>query len=75
MWFIDGKTFGMKKACASFGASHFPLRRLNLKKQNKRPSSDTNGRFNMTKQLNQEGGGGELVFSKTFSHNNNKSLI
>ena len=21
----------MKKACASFGASHFPLRRLNLK--------------------------------------------
>ena len=25
-WFIDGKTFGMKKACASFGASYFPLR-------------------------------------------------
>ena len=30
----------------------------------------------MTKQPNQEGGGGgELVFSKTFSHNNNKFLI
>ena len=34
-WFIYGKTFDLKKTCASFGAStsgsHFPLRRLNLK--------------------------------------------
>ena len=59
----------MKKACASFGASHFPLRRLNLKNKIRSLALIPIEDFDMTKQPNQEGG--ELVFSKTFSHNNN----
>ena len=63
----------MKKAFASFGASHFPLRRLNLKNKIRGlaliPIEDSIGLSNLTKR------GGELVFSKKNSHNNNKSLI
>ena len=68
MWFIYGKNFGLKKTCASFGAStsasNFPLRRLNFKNKTRGlaliPIESSLGLSNLTKRED------ELVFSKTF---------